>query len=91
MQVKFGAVSQLGQVKNFYNPVTQQPDELSEQMAYTILPELNDPLTNFVLNNTRDELVVSGKRVQYTVNEGLQEGFEVTIKRKELPNHPAGM
>ena len=63
MQIRFGALLKLDSA-SFNNPVTGQKDSLSDDMGFTIRGAFKQPVAAFILENTRDEVVITGKRAQ---------------------------
>jgi hypothetical protein len=93
MDIKFGARMNVNSMACYNNPATGKQDKLSEKMAYAVIPYFNDELTRFVLDHTRDEVVVTPERVQYQSRsgKGIVEGFNLKIQLKGIPEYSDSM
>ncbi len=89
MQIKFGALMDVNSMACYKNPATGKVDKMSQRMAYATLRFFNDSLTRFVLENTRDEVMITPERSHYRSKsgKGVIEAMNFKIQLQGIPGY----
>ena len=84
--MSFGAKLQIEPALDFRHPTTNLPDALTPRMAQAVHAAFNDPMSRFILGNTRDEIVITAKRV-YHPKMVEPHGVQMTVAMADVPGH----
>ncbi len=87
MRINFGAKWQIDQGR-FNNPQTGQRDTVGERMERAVAAAFQDEISRFVLDNTRDEVVLTGQRVNFQTSKGIVPGFNLKVRLAGLLAYP---